>query len=58
MYSTDIFDFGTSTNGYLVSSHSFLRGVFLIFACPLIITSQTNSNSIKSHKHSYAAQIT
>jgi MFS family permease len=37
MYATNIFDFGTRRNSYLVSSHSFLRGIFLIFAFPWII---------------------
>lgn len=37
MYATNIFDFGTRRNSYLVSSHSFLRGMFLIIAFPRII---------------------
>lgn len=37
MYATDIFGFGTKRNSYLVSSHSFLRGIFLVFAFPKII---------------------
>lgn len=37
MYATDTFGFGTTRNSYLVSSHSFLRGMFLIFAFPKII---------------------
>ncbi|KKY25487.1 putative major facilitator superfamily transporter [Phaeomoniella chlamydospora] len=37
MYATDIFGFGTKRNSYLVSSHSFLRGVFLVVAFPRII---------------------
>jgi MFS family permease len=37
MYATNIFDFGTRRNSYLVSSHSFLRGMFLILAFPRII---------------------
>ena len=38
MYATDIFGFGTNRNSYLVSSHSFLRGLFLVFAFPKIIS--------------------
>ena len=38
MYATDVFGFGTKRNSYLVSSHSFLRGVFLTLAFPKIIT--------------------
>lgn len=37
MYATDIFEFGTKRNSYLVSSHSFLRGMFLVLAFPRII---------------------
>ena len=37
MFATDIFGFGTTRNSYLVSSHSFLRGMFLILAFPRII---------------------
>lgn len=38
MYATNIFGFGTKRNSYLVSSHSFLRGMFLTLAFPKIIT--------------------
>jgi Major Facilitator Superfamily len=38
MYATDIFGFGTKRNSYLVSSHSFLRGMFLTLAFPRIIS--------------------
>ena len=38
MYATDIFGFGTKRNSYLVSMHSFLRGVFLTLAFPRIIS--------------------
>jgi MFS family permease len=37
MFATDEFDFGTKRNSYLVSSHSFLRGLFLTLAFPRII---------------------
>ena len=37
MYATDIFGFGPRRNSYVVASHSFLRGVFLMFGFPRII---------------------
>jgi hypothetical protein len=37
MYATDIFGFGPAKNSYLVASHSFLRGLFLMFVFPRII---------------------
>ncbi|ETN39993.1 uncharacterized protein HMPREF1541_04268 [Cyphellophora europaea CBS 101466] len=37
MYATDIFDFGTRRNSYLVSTHSFLRGLYLTVVFPRII---------------------
>lgn len=39
MYATDIFDFGTTANGYLVATNSLVRGLFLTLAFPRIITS-------------------
>ncbi|KAH9826056.1 Major Facilitator Superfamily [Teratosphaeria destructans] len=39
MYSTDIFGFGTSENGLLISINSLIRGLFLTFAFPIIISS-------------------
>lgn len=39
MYSTDIFGFGTSENGLLISINSLVRGVFLTVAFPAIISS-------------------
>ncbi|KAF2774117.1 MFS general substrate transporter [Teratosphaeria nubilosa] len=38
MYSTDIFGFGTSENGLLISINSLIRGLFLTFAFPIIIS--------------------
>ena len=38
MYATDVFGFGTRRNGYLVSMHSFLRGIFLTVAFPRFIS--------------------
>lgn len=39
MYSTDVFGFGTSENGLLISVNSLVRGVFLTLAFPAIISS-------------------
>jgi MFS family permease len=39
MYSTDVFGFRTSENGMLISINSLVRGVFLTFVFPLIISS-------------------
>lgn len=38
MYSTDVFDFGTRENGILISLNSLVRGLFLTFAFPTIIS--------------------
>ncbi|KAI6831531.1 hypothetical protein KC340_g7709 [Hortaea werneckii] len=38
MYSTDVFGFGTSENGFLISINSLVRGFFLTFAFPHIIS--------------------
>ena len=37
MYSTDIFGFGTTENGYLIFLYALLRGLFLMLAFPRII---------------------
>ncbi|EME42929.1 hypothetical protein DOTSEDRAFT_153135 [Dothistroma septosporum NZE10] len=37
MFATDVLDFGTTENGYLISVNSLVRGVFLTFAFPAII---------------------
>ncbi|KAF8850626.1 MFS general substrate transporter [Acephala macrosclerotiorum] len=37
MYATDIFNFGTTANGYLVATNSLIRGLFLTLAFPRII---------------------
>ena len=38
LYSTDVFGFGTTQNGWLIFMYSMLRGVFLTFAFPKLIT--------------------
>ncbi|KAI9660362.1 MAG: hypothetical protein M1821_009712 [Bathelium mastoideum] len=38
MYSTDMFGFGTTENSYLVSMHALIRGFFLTFMFPRIIS--------------------
>jgi Major Facilitator Superfamily len=38
MYSTEAFQFGTTENGYLISLHSLVRGLFLTLAFPKIIS--------------------
>ncbi|GAB7363451.1 hypothetical protein MBLNU230_g3725t1 [Neophaeotheca triangularis] len=38
MYATDVFQFGTTENSYLVSMHSLLRGLFLTMLFPRIIS--------------------
>ena len=37
LYSTDIFDFGTSANGWLIFLNTSIRGAFLTLAFPIII---------------------
>ena len=37
LYSTDVFGFGTTQNGWLIFMYSMLRGVFLTFAFPKFI---------------------
>lgn len=38
MYATDVLGFGTTENGWLISLNSLIRGVFLTFAFPAIIS--------------------
>ncbi|KAF2166355.1 hypothetical protein M409DRAFT_55197 [Zasmidium cellare ATCC 36951] len=38
MYATDVLDFGTTENGWLIALNSLVRGLFLTFAFPAIIT--------------------
>lgn len=38
MYATDELDFGTTENGWLIAVNSMVRGLFLTFAFPVIIT--------------------
>jgi MFS family permease len=42
MYATDVYDFGTTENGYLISLNSFIRGLFLTLAFPRIISTGRN----------------
>jgi hypothetical protein len=42
MYATDVYDFGTTGNGYLISLNSFIRGLFLMLAFPRIISAGRN----------------
>ena len=39
MFATDVLNFGTTENGYLISVNSLVRGLFLTFAFPAIIHS-------------------
>lgn len=38
MYATDVLEFGTTENGWLIALNSLVRGLFLTFAFPAIIT--------------------
>jgi hypothetical protein len=38
MYATNVFDFGTTKNGYLISLNTFVRGLFLTLAFPRVIS--------------------
>ena len=38
MYATDVYGFGTTENGYLISLNSFVRGLFLMLAFPRLIS--------------------
>ncbi|KAI1421160.1 major facilitator superfamily transporter [Xylaria sp. FL1777] len=38
MYATSVFDFNTTENGYLMFGNSLIRGLFLLFMFPKIIT--------------------
>ncbi|KAH8807836.1 hypothetical protein F5884DRAFT_790227 [Xylogone sp. PMI_703] len=38
MYATDVYKFGTTKNGYLISLNSFIRGIFLMLIFPRIIS--------------------
>jgi hypothetical protein len=42
MYATDVYDFGTTENGYLISLNSFIRGLFLTLVFPRIISAGRN----------------
>ena len=38
MYATDVYGFGTTENGYLISVNAFIRGLFLTLAFPRVIS--------------------
>lgn len=38
MYSTDVLDFGTTENGWLISLNAMVRGLFLTFVFPVVIS--------------------
>lgn len=42
MYGTDVYHFETTQNGYLISLNIFVRGIFLMFAFPRIISAGRN----------------
>lgn len=42
MYATDVLDFGTMENGWLIAMNSLVRGCFLTFAFPAIISGGRN----------------
>jgi MFS family permease len=50
MYATDVYGFGTTENGYLISLNSFVRGLFLTLVFPRIITAGRNWLSSKESK--------
>lgn len=54
MYSTDIFGFGTSENGLLISINSLIRGLFLTLAFPIIIS--RGRKWLFKHNHSTQQQ--
>lgn len=55
MYSTDIFGFGTTENGYLTSMYALLRGLFLMFAFPRII--KLGRTRVKEREGSTITQV-
>jgi hypothetical protein len=42
MYATDVYNFGTTENGYLISLNCFIRGLFLTLVFPRIISAGRN----------------
>ncbi len=48
MYATDVYEFGTTENGYLISLNSFIRGLFLMLAFPRIISAGRKWLAIRS----------
>lgn len=51
MYATDVYGFGTTENGYLISLNSFVRGLFLTLVFPKIIAAGRNWLGSKDQKH-------
>lgn len=47
MYATDVYGFGTTENGYLISMNAFVRGLFLTLVFPRIISAGRNWLSAK-----------
>ncbi|KPI34585.1 uncharacterized protein AB675_11202 [Cyphellophora attinorum] len=58
MYATDIFGFGPTRNSYVVATHSFLRGTFLMFAFPRIIKLGRRVMESRAERHASAIQST
>jgi hypothetical protein len=50
MYATNVFGFGTTSNGYLISLNTFVRGLFLTLAFPRIIAAGREWLSSKDAK--------
>lgn len=49
MYATDVYHFGTTKNGYLISLNSFIRGLFLTLVFPRVISAGRNWFSSRSN---------
>jgi len=50
MYATDVYGFGTTENGYLISLNAFVRGLFLTLVFPRCITVGKTGSPPKSPK--------
>lgn len=51
MYATDVYGFGTTENGYLISLNSFVRGLFLTLVFPRAISAGRNWLGSKDRKN-------
>ncbi|PPJ50436.1 hypothetical protein CBER1_05572 [Cercospora berteroae] len=51
MYATDVLDFGTTENGWLISVNSLIRGCFLTFAFPAIIAAGRRWTERRDHDY-------